>query len=111
MILQCVECQNPFEPNKHWQKYCSRECNQAAYLRRKIAKKKADQLDVLLSPAGPSMVQEAEWERRTTLANQFNEQQRLEDEAARKAKAEAVVRKMEELQEKSVLENWMKDKP
>lgn len=110
MIVRCAECDSPFEPNKQWQKYCTRECNQAAYLRRKIAKKRIDPLDVLLAAPGPSATQEAEWERRTKLADNAAEQHEVESETQRKAKAEAVVKKMEQLEKQSTLENWMKDK-
>ena len=67
-IITCSECGNQFLPNKFWQKYCSKVCNQSAYLKRKIAQKRKDPMDLEPKPTGPTEAQEAERERRTALA-------------------------------------------
>jgi hypothetical protein len=87
-ILTCPECHNVFEPMKPWQKYCGKICNQAAYLRRKVDKMRSDPLHALTPPTiGPSEVQEAEWKRRTEIAEETNTQATEQTEQLERLKA------------------------
>jgi predicted nucleic acid-binding Zn-ribbon protein len=112
---QCLECGNPFDRNKMWQKYCSRECNQASYLKRKVERKRGNPLAALDLDLdlGPSPAQEAEWQRRTDLADQHSKEQQIEDAARRKAKAKVVVEQVDEIMksEPSMLERLNYGKP
>lgn len=60
--LLCANCGLAFIQNKRWQIYCSRDCNRAAYYKRKTPRSILDP-----EPTGPSPLQEAERERRKNL--------------------------------------------
>ena len=106
-LRHCECCGNPYDAKRMWQKFCSVHCRQMVYHHKFAARFPLGTTPP--KPTGPTLDQEAEWQRRGEISERWQNDRSLPPEQDIE-RAKELARQSELLKINRSLEDWLDGK-